>query len=339
LAVRRIKDRFAVEFEQGGRRVFRRLPRGATKVQATELETRLRRDLIDQQLLGKLPDVSLEHAIKCWLEEVVKGRKSEDATNSHAGMVRESVRGFHVGDVQLAAERVRASLRPPDEGGGSYAAGTTNRRLCILKAVAKFAWRKGWTQENLSAKIQLLPEKKYQRREVTPEMAAKLIAHASTPRAKALIAFSAYTGMRLGEVLKLKPENVKGNVLVLLDTKNGSDRTVPILPALKPHLGQIPFGANWRNVYRGFERAREKAGLEIRYHDLRHMVGTALHNTGSDQRRIMAILGHKSIQTSARYVHPSDEANRKALKAALRGLGTTPSKSHQARPRRARKAA
>jgi hypothetical protein len=118
LAVRRIKDRFAVEFEQGGRRVFRRLPRGATKVQATELETRLRRDLIDQQLLGKLPDVSLEHAIKCWLEEVVKGRKSEDATNSHAGMVRESVRGFHVGDVQLAAERVRASLRPPDERRG-----------------------------------------------------------------------------------------------------------------------------------------------------------------------------------------------------------------------------
>jgi integrase len=159
-------------------------------------------------------------------------------------------------------------------------AGTINRRLCILKAVAKFAWRKGWTAENLSPRIQLLPEKKYQRREVTPDMARDLIAAATTPRAKALIAFSAYTGLRLGEVLKLTPKNVRKGALVILDTKNGTDRVVPILPGLEPHLAQLPFGANWRNVYRGFERARKKSGIQIRYHDLRHMVGTALHESG-----------------------------------------------------------
>lgn len=319
MAVRKINGRFVIEFEQSGSRVFRRLPAAATKAQAVALETRIRQSLIDQKLLGKVPDVSLERAIGAWLEEA-SARKSAKKTGQHALCVKNELAGdYAIGDMARCGEAIQRSGK-----GRNLSNGTINRRLCILKAVAKFAWRKGWTEENLSAKIQLLPEKKYQRREVTPDMARLLIEKASTPRAKALIAFSAYTGMRLGEVLKLKPENIKGDVLVLRDTKNGMDRIVPILPGLKPHLGQIPFGANWRNVYRGFESARKRAKLDIRYHDLRHMVGTALHEAGADQRRIMDILGHKSIQTSARYIHPSQEANRKALEAALGDLAKKP---------------
>jgi integrase len=344
LAIRKSNGRFVVEFEFQGDRVFRRLPAATTKAQAVEFETRSRQKLIDQKLLGKRPDVSLKKAIESWLGEVVGGRKSRDETSNHAAHVIREVGDCLVGAIAgQAAEAVRGANRQATEGEAGkpapLSAGTINRRLCVLKAVAKFAWRKGWTEENLSAKIQLLPEKKYQRREVTPDMARLLIEKASTPRAKALIAFSAYTGLRLGEVLKLKPADIKGDALLLRDTKNGTDRVVPILPGLKPHLGQIPFGANWRNVYRGFERARERAGLEIRYHDLRHMVGTALHEAGQSQRTIMDIMGHKSIQTSARYIHPSKEANRRALAAALTKLDTSPSKSHQKGGKVAKKAA
>lgn len=325
------RKRYAVEFEQGRTRVFRRLPPASTKTQAIALETRIRQSLTDQKLLGKVPDVSIESAINTWLAEAIKGTKAQEATASHARCVIATV---VPGAMVVDGPRLSEGIRNQD-----LAAATINRRLCVLKATLKFAWRKGWTTENLSAKIQLLPEKKYQRREVTPNMARLLIEKASTPRAKALIAFSAYTGLRLGEVLKLKPGDVRNGALHLTDTKNGTDRVVPILPGLEPHLKQLPFGAGWRNVYRGWERARKKAKLTIRYHDLRHMVGTALHEAGEGQRTIMDILGHKSVQTSARYIHPSQETNRKALERALSKLDTATPKSHQKAGKVAKKAA
>lgn len=314
MAVRKLNGRYAVEFESRGHRVFRRLPAGATKEQASQLETRLRREIIDQSILGKRPNVTLEYAINAWLAEAVTGRKSEKGTRSHAARALEAIGEdiqSSISSIQFAAGSIRDSGVSP---------ATRNRRLAVLKAVAKFAWRKGWTDENLSAKIQLLPEKRYQRREVTPDIARRLIDNAPNARAKALIAFSAYTGLRLGEVLKLSPENVRGSVLSILDSKNGTDRMIPILPGLKPHLKQLPFSANWRNVYRGFQSARKRAGIDVRYHDLRHMVGTALHESGADLRRIAGILGHKSLQTTARYTHPSVKENRKALAKALRPI-------------------
>ena len=306
------RKRYAVEFATRGYRVFRRLPPGATKEQASQLETRLRHELIDQAVIGKKPNVSIEHAINTWLAEAVAGRKSEKTTTSHAGRTIAALEGdMAIAEVASAAEAIRLQ---------SVSVATRNRRLCILKAVAKFAWRKGWTEDNLSGKIQLLPEPKYRRREVTPEDAQKLIQHAPTPRAKALIALSAYTGLRLGEVLRLKPEDVRGGVIVARDTKNGTDRIIPILPALEPHLSQLPFTAGWRNVYRGFEQARRRAKLTIRYHDLRHMVASALARSGADLRLSMDLMGHKSIETHRRYVHTQVDARREALEKALKPI-------------------
>jgi integrase len=316
------RRRYAVEFELKGDRIFRRLPAGASKAQATELETRLRGEAIDG-LIGRYPNVSLATAIDSWLADSVARQKASGATGSHAAQVKRLLGGDEsIAEIPGVAERIRAM--------DALAPATRNRRLCILKATAKYAYRQAWTGENYGSRVALLPEKKYQRREVTPDMARALIAAATTKRAKALIALSAYTGLRLGEVVKLRRENIHGDVLHILDTKNGTDRIIPILAPLKPHLSEIPFTAGWRNVYRGFLRARERSGLDVRYHDLRHMVGTALHDSGADLRRIAGILGHKSLQTSARYTHPSEAANRAALERAL----LPPSKSHQKRSRK-----
>lgn len=213
------------------------------------------------------------------------------------------------------------------------APGTVNRRLCVLKASAKYAKRKGWATRNLSSEVELLPEPRYTRREVSPDMARRLLESASTARAKALIAAAAFTGMRLSEVLRFDPERHVEDDAIRMRGKNGEERLIPIPDELRPYLGEFPMDkSGWRNVYRGWERARERAGLKIRFHDLRHMAATAMAEAGNHPLVVADVLGHKSLATTKKYTHPSLAAKRKALGAITSGL-------HQATRKLAKKAA
>ena len=59
-------------------------------------------------------------------------------------------------------------------------------------------------------------------------------------------------------------------------------------------------------------------GISFRFHDLRHTAGTRLAEAGADAFTIKDILGHASIQTSAIYVHATDEGKRRAVSALER---------------------
>lgn len=306
MAARNVNGRWVVEFMFRGQRIFRRLPEGRTGQDAKVLEGRLRTQIFDAVDLGRLPDPMLSKVIEA------RGWKDKKA-KSHVDAVLEQVADYRLSQASEARDKLVKTW--PD-----LASGTVNRRISVIKAACKYAFRKKWTKTNLSAEVEMLPEPAYIRREVDPSMAHKLIQAASTARAKALIAASAFTGMRLSEVLRIDPKKDVQDGALKVFGKNGEWRMVPILPELEPHLGQFPMRSGWRNVYRGFERAREKAGLTLRYHDLRHMAATAMVNAGVDSRIIGDILGHKTVQTTRKYTHPSLEAKRKALGAITAGL-------------------
>jgi integrase len=52
---------------------------------------------------------------------------------------------------------------------------------------------------------------------------------------------------------------------------------------------------------------------DFRFHDLRHTAATRLADAGTDAFVIAAILGHSTIQMSARYTHATDERKRRAV--------------------------
>lgn len=320
MAVRKIGEQWVVEFMFRGIRTFKRLPKGRTKQDAQALESRIRNQIFDSVDLGRLPDPPLERVIREW------GKKKDEKTKAHMnavlGALPKDSKLSEVGQIRDHLVLLWEELAP----------GTVNRRISILKATAKYAFRKKWTRSNLSAECPLLPEPRYVRREVTADMLDKLLEAATTPRARALIAGAAFTGMRLSEVLRIDPaKDIEGNALRVAG-KNGEDRLVPIPKALKPHLAQFPMTAGWRNVYRGFLRARERAGLQLRFHDLRHLAATLMAEAGHHPLVIADVLGHKSLQTTRKYTHPSIESKREALGAITSGL-------QQAKRKAARKAA
>jgi site-specific recombinase XerD len=58
------------------------------------------------------------------------------------------------------------------------------------------------------------------------------------------------------------------------------------------------------------------------WHSLRHSFGTGLANAGVPVHVIKTLMGHKSIETTLRYMHTDREAKRDAIDA-LQAVGGT----------------
>lgn len=81
---------------------------------------------------------------------------------------------------------------------------------------------------------------------------------------RALITLMTYTGLRTGEALRIKPEDVKDDYIAIARTKNGKSRLVPVPSGW--HLPSVGFGfTTSQGVGRAIRRASRAAGLP--YHD------------------------------------------------------------------------
>jgi integrase len=173
----------------------------------------------------------------------------------------------------------------------------------------------------------------------TPAEVAALV-EATTQRYRAAVLLAAWCGLRRGEVLGLRRDDVdlsagvvtvRRNRVELLATGAAFDaepktdagkRTVTVPPHLLPVLAEhmlawagperVFVGRDGRPmrgdaVRQAFDRARRKAGMSgFRYHDLRHTGQTLAAATGATIKDLMRRLGHASPAASYRYLHAVD---------------------------------
>ena len=135
------------------------------------------------------------------------------------------------------------------------------------------------------------------------------------------------TGCRSGEVLTLRWRDVAlgRNEVRLRDSKTGP-RTVPLSPAAVrvlaglPRLsgnpwviaGPEPGGRQMQLTYY-WHRVRERAGLDdVRLHDLRHSFASRALAMGEDLTMIGKLLGHRKLQSTARYAHLARDSVRES---------------------------
>jgi len=170
------------------------------------------------------------------------------------------------------------------------------------------------------------PRKEHRLPEVlSPDEVARMLERARNPKHRALLMLLYSAGLRVGEVVRLRPSDLdveRGLVRVRMG-KGRKDRHTLLakraLEAVRIYLAAYPT-ESWlfpgitpdrhlttRSVQRVAKRAAQAAGItrDVTTHTLRHSFATHLLEGGTNLRVIQELLGHQSARTTQIYTHVS----------------------------------
>jgi integrase len=146
---------------------------------------------------------------------------------------------------------------------------------------------------------------------------------------------SLYTGMRAGEIMALKGQDIDLSRAMarIKNTKTGQDRTVFLHTDLVAMLSRMELLPG-RPLFDSRQQARRVSGIFARvvkalelnagradrrdrivFHSLRHTFASLMVMQGKDIYLVSTLLGHKSVQVTKRYAHLAPETQRAALEA------------------------
>ena len=172
--------------------------------------------------------------------------------------------------------------------------------------------------------------------DLTPEQLTallKAIGEDYDINAKNMMSFALFTGMRRGELFKLKWDHIDFHrkFIHIVEPKGGPSQTIPLNDAAREVLTShtrtdSPFvfpgrgGRQRTDINKAVNRIKARAGLPKDFrplHGLRHAFASMLASSGKvDMYVLQRLMTHKSPVMTQRYAHLRDEALKKASNVA-----------------------
>src|SRR5271169_1309775 len=222
------------------------------------------------------------------------------------------------------AEDIRLFQLHLSEAGASIC-----NRNCTMTGL-RFLFRVTLRRLDLAAEIYHIREPQKIPLVMSQDETRRLLAVATSLKARVLLSLGYGCGLRAGEVVRLKVKHIDRaqNIIRVEQSKSRKDRNVMLSPETLALLRQwwkarrsrydaaIPVQERWlfpgnrrgkpittRQLSRLFHEAAEAAGIKkaVTLHALRHSFATHLLEDDTDIRIIQALLGHDKLDTTARY--------------------------------------
>jgi len=208
---------------------------------------------------------------------------------------------------------------------------TVNIELACLRNLFNKALTWGDAASNPVRGVRLFPEPPGRLRYLSEDEIERLL-NACSDHFHPLVLVALHTGMRRGEILNLRWQDINFDVgLVHVgDSKNRCSRDIPMSETVHEELRRLCEAATteWvfttvvgktrrlRDIRSVWENTLKRADItDFRFHDLRHTAASYLVMNGVDLKTVQEILGHKTFAMTLRYAHLSPGHKTRAIRA------------------------
>lgn len=329
MAVRKRGDSWYYDITMRGKRYRGVIPEARTKQQAKRVE----RKICDEIWEGKYGESQCkvkfsEFANGDYKDWISANKRSAQSDFSFLKTLVSFFGNMTLGNIkQIHVERFKQErMKAPVYGDRIRKPASVNRELACLSRLFSIARENGLVKE--APRVRLLREDNQRTRWLADDEEKKLMTalEASPTNLRLLVILALHTGMRLGEMTSLTWQQVDfthGRINVT-NTKTGRDRAVPLNDETFRMLYDLrqssPIGDRvfdkLPRVSAAFAYQCKKAGIEnFHFHDLRHTFATRIADEGTNPFIMKELLGHSTIQMTARYTHATDERMRQAVES------------------------
>lgn len=254
-----------------------------------------------------------------FVEDLALRNRSPRTIECYVAQVARFAKHFGRSPEQLGAEDVRAFQLHLLERGVSWS--VFNQSVCALRAL--YGGTLG--RPDVVTAIRYGKKPKTIPCVLSTEEVAQLFRAARGGRSRVLLQTAYALGLRLSELVNLQVRDLDGSrhVVHVRHGKGAKDRLLPISDRLLEELRYwwlshrsptwlFPGTRKGRPISGGyvqriFQRTRKAAGIDkpASMHTLRHSYATHLLEAGVDVTTLQKMLGHRSLQTTALYLHLS----------------------------------
>ncbi|AUN96403.1 site-specific integrase [Pseudazoarcus pumilus] len=270
--------------------------------------------------------------------------KSAQARRGHFRYWRSEFRGHSLEDITPAL--IAASYAKLHKDSDRSIA-TANRYLASLSAAFTYAVKElGWIERNPCSRVRKGTESAGRVRYLEDDERVRLLKACKESRNPLLYpacVLALSTGARQSELMNLRwPQIDFARRTILLrdgETKNGSGRVLPLTGEAFNLLRDMSkvrdlrddrvfpvaaAGRGFGSLRNAWDKALARAKVEdFRWHDLRHTAASYLTMAGVGSMEVAKVLGHKTLQMTARYSHLSPERTVEIGDVLTKRLGLT----------------
>ena len=265
----------------------------------------------------------MTHLRKMTIEELVRRNYSESTRECYIRGINEFALYFNCSPDKLGLEHIRI-FQAHLFSDRKLSPNTVNQRLAALRFFFIKTLHRPWNTAETPYPKRVIRLPKI----LSLEEVGLLIESAILPFHRMILMTLYATGVRRSELARLRVSDIdsKRMVIRIQGGKGLKDREVMLsrvlLEALREHWQRhspkewlFPGGNNHKSsnpmtpkvAWQACQQAAKRCGLEKKVHPhvLRHCFATHLLDAGTDLRTIQKLLGHSSLEQTARYLHVS----------------------------------